>query len=266
MDTPVLIENELQRKPPRETQNRGGTWGALQPFLIFLLPHVWIAVIAPFVLVFIILDAIAAEPFPGQVTEHRTYVSRKGGTTQSISAEFKVGDKVYKANENVNQERYQSIHDGDPITVYALRTAPSFSPRFESNAQGAWGIVAFATFWTVTWCSITFSIVWVVISQPLRSRYLVKNGIAVTGKLNSVREDRSRNRITYKALYTYEAKQTDSKTGRVSFKTFEGKMAIPRAQYPSASESIGKSLTILIDEKNPKRSIIYQFCNHVAIL
>jgi hypothetical protein len=262
MDVFVPAEFELQRRPPRSARNREGKWGDLKPYLIFLVPHIWIAIAAPFVLFSLYYQAFAAEPLAGKVVSHATHHSKNGGGYYHLQGTFDIGEKQYNFDDTVSRAQYETAHDGDPITVYATRLNPS-SPRLKKEAD--LGALLFATVWTFGWCGGCFAIIWVVLSQPLRSKSLVKIGIVTPGTLTGIREQRGKGSMTYYAKYSYSAKQNDKQTGRVSIGQFTGEMKLKNDSVASARSLIGKDVTVLMDEKNPKRSIIYQFCDHVVV-
>lgn len=264
MDTPPAIEKELLRKPPRRVVNRNGKWGDFAPWLIFLLPHVWIAVIAPFAWLAFVANTFGAEPLPAKVT-HRHQGHYKNKDTYTITYELDLNNKITKGHAKVDQSRYEALKDGDTLTVYTTRWLPWFSPRLEQDPVAMLPVLAFITVWCLIWCGAMFGIVFAILDQPLRSKYLAKNGIPILATITDVQVTKGRSSTNYQVLYEYDAKTVDKKSGKKVSTKFNGKMKITSINVYEAEELRGQQVTALIDEKNPKKSILYQFSSHQAV-
>lgn len=264
MDTAPTIEKELLRKPPRKVVNRNGKWGDIAPWLILLLPHVWIAVIAPIAWLGFVVTAFGAEPFPAKVTSLRQ-VRVKNKDTYTIAYEIDINNAITKSNARVDQSRYESLKDGDTITVYTTRWLPWFAPRLEKNPVTMLPVLAFLTAWCLIWCGSMFGIVFAMLDQPLRSKYLTQYGIPVLATIDDVQATKGRSGRNYQIMYEYEAKTTDKKTGKKVTSRFDGRMAVKNFDVYQAEELKGQQVTALINEKNPRKSILYQFCAHKVV-
>lgn len=266
METPPTIERELQRKPPRHIANRAGKWGIVRPWLFLLIPHFWIAVAAPIVFFALVLDTFVVEPIPGKVIAHHEYYSKKSDTTSySITYEFTASGKSNKSSNTVAQSRYESLKDGDSVTVYAMPGFPWFMPRLQQESSTPIGILIFLAIWCLVWCGCMFSIAFVMLDQPLRSRALTKQGIPALATITNVQNNRGRRNDNYKVLYTYEAKIIDKKSNKKVSIHLNGNMRIKNSEYGTAMSLIGKQVTVLVDEKRPQRSILYPFSDYMAI-
>ena len=264
MDTPPTIEHELQRKPPRQIVNRNGKWGDVVPWLFLLIPHFWIAIIAPFAWFTFVINAFCAEPMPAKVTRHHMGHS-KGNTTYRISYEIDSNNTITKGQGTVDKSQYDSLKVGDNLTVYTLRWMPWFSPRLEKDVSSVFAVLAFLTFWCLLWCGITFSVVFAMLDQPLRSKWLVKYGTPLLATIKEVQMTKGRNSNNYKLLYEYEAKTVDKKTGKKVTTKFNGKMSLKNSDASEAESLKEHQVTALIDDKKPQKSIVYRFCAHKAV-
>ncbi|MBS1953281.1 MAG: hypothetical protein JST89_03790 [Cyanobacteria bacterium SZAS-4] len=263
-NTPAVIEKELLKKAPRRIVNRNGKWGDIAPWLILLLPHVWVAVIAPLAWLGIMANAFAAEPFAAKITNlHQGRYKNKD--TYTIAYEFSVDNKVTKAHAKVDKSRFESLKDGDTITIYTARWFPWYAPRLEKDPTSMLPILAFLTVWCLIWCGAMFGIVFAVLDQPLRSKHLAKYGIPTLATVEEIRSMQGRTSKNYQILYKYEAKTVDKKTGKKITAKFNGKMTIKSMDVYEAEELKGQQVTVLIDEKSPKKSILYRFCAHQAL-
>lgn len=264
MDTPAVIEKELHRKPPRRVINRDGKWGSVRPWLLILLPHFWIAVIAPFVWFALLLDTFVALPIPGTVTAHRQQLGKKNNSVYYLlDYEFKTFNKTTKSFNQVDKTRYDSLKDGDQVTVYGLPWLPWFSPRLVKD--GNYGIFVFATVWCSIWCGCMFGILYAMLNQPLRCRYLTRSGTPILATINSIQTVRGQKSNAYKVCYTYQAKTIDKKSGKKISSQLNGTMTIRSADYSQALSLQGHQTTALIDDKNPYKSILYSFSDYRAI-
>ena len=263
MDEVVPIEPELQRAIPRLAQNRDGKWGEIRPWLVFLIPHVWIAVAAPIFFALILSVALFSEPFVGTVTAKSQHLSSKRVMQYSLGYKYNIDGKATSGESNVSSERYETTAVGDAITIYTLKMLPGFMPRLQYDST-VWSVVVFAAVWTLIWCSITFVFVSTVIGQFLRSKWLVKNGAVTTATIDDVRSNRGRNGMRHQVIYSFRAKSTDAKTGKISMQNFEGRMTLRFSDLPLANELKGKKCNVIYDQNKPSRSVIYRFCQHIA--
>lgn len=262
--TPAVIEKELLKKAPRRVVNRNGKWGDIAPWLILLLPHVWIAVIAPVVWLGFVVSAFGAEPFPAKVTNlHQGHSKKKD--TYTIAYELNVDNKITKGHARVEKDRFDSLKDGETITVYTTRWLPWLAPRLEQDPVNMLPVLAFLTVWCLVWCGGMFGIVFAMLDQPLRSKRLAKCGIPLLATVNDIRPMQGRTSRNYQIVYAYEAKTVDKKSGKKVTAKFNGKMTIKNIDVYEAEEIKGQQVTVLIDEKNPKKSIVYRFSNHQAL-
>lgn len=264
MEKSHSIEPELETKRPRRIVNRDGKWGSVRPWLIMLLPHVWVAVIAPFAWFLIFLNAVAVQPMAATVVSHHEHQSKKH-PSYSITCSI-VSDGVTKnGNCNVDKTQYESLKDGDTVTIYALPGVPMFSPRLEKDTGKQLAILGFISVWCLIWCGCCFSLVYAVLNQPLRSRFLTRHGAPITGTLTDLKTNRGRKNFNYSVTYTYQTKYADKKTNRKMSGNFNGEMKIRTSDYQSALLLKGQPVTVLIDEKNPKQSILYRFGDYQAV-
>ncbi len=264
MESFLPAELELQRRAPRNAINRAGKFGDIKPFLIFLVPHVWIAAVAPFVLGYYIYNFCAAEPFEGTILSHSTYHNSKGSPVRYLEGEFKVDGKSYRTQYSVEDSLYESVKDGDKVKVLALRSNPAASSHLDGDNSSIAALL-FGTLWVAVWCTGTFAFLHFVLAQPLRSKKLVKNGTAVQGKLDELKITSGRNGNAYFALYSFPYRRLDPKTGRMEMATIKGKMKVSQANYAAAESNVGKNVTVLVDEKNPGCNIVYRYCDHEAV-
>lgn len=264
MDKTPTIEKELLKKTPRSVVNRDGKWADFRPWLILLLPHVWIAIIAPFAWLGFVANAFGAQPFPAKVTSLSQGHS-KNKSTYTVAYEIDVNNAITKGKARVGQSQYESMRDGDTITVYTTRWMPWFAPRLEKDPVTMLPVLAFLTVWCLLWCGAMFGIVFAMLDQPLRSKRLAKYGIPVLATVDELKSTQGRGSKNYEILYHYEAKAIDKKTGKKVLTKFNGKMAIKNTEVYTAEGLRGQQVTALIDEKNPKKSILYQFCAHQAV-
>lgn len=258
------IEPELERKPPRRVVNRDGKWGSVRPWLIFLVPHVWIAVVAPFAWFVIYLNAVAVQPISATVVSHHERQSRKK-PLYSITCSIVSGGMTREGDCNVDETQYKSLQDGDTITVYALPWLPIFSPRLEKDTEKQLGILAFVSVWCLVWCGCCFSLVYAALVPPLRSRSLTRHGTPITGTLIDLKTSRGRSNAIYTVTYSYQIKCLEKKTNKTITGTFTHEFKIRNSDYQSALLLKGQQVTVLIDEKSPEKSILYAFSDYRAI-
>lgn len=216
MEIPAVIEKELQKRPPRHVANRRGTWGEVAPWLFLLIPHFWVAIAAPILFFALVLDTFAVQPIPGKVTGHQVTYTKKSGTKYHVSYEFTDAGKLSKASSPVKLTRYESLKDGDAVTVYTLPGLPWFMPRLEQESSTPIGILIFLAIWCLIWCGCTFSVVFLMLDQPLRSKRLTKHGTPSLATITEVKNNRGRRNDNYKVFYTYEARTVDKKRTRRS--------------------------------------------------
>jgi hypothetical protein len=259
MDT-YAIEPELQRATPRTVRCRRGNWGAITPFWILLLPHMWIAIVAPFCLLFFYSVVFLPARFEGSVVKHSTYTSRKSGEHYQLKIDYSSGGNTHSFSASVPFATYQDTPDGKTVTVLDSGLLPGIGPHLRTDGAVYAG-VAFATVWVTVWSGIMFAVAYGMWEPPLRSKSLCANGKAVEGKIVSTSQRATRRSTVYDVVYSYTA--IDRRTGRMTPTQFEKKEMLPKGW--AGRIQAGDTVTVLYDEKNPKRSIIYLSGDYAAV-
>lgn len=252
------IERELQRPIPREVKCRDGKWGAIRPFMVLLLPHTWIAVLAPFVLLILYVQAFFPDKVTATVIEQTRHLS-KTRLSYSIKFKYKVDGKEYSGTQAVSEDIWNSLPEGQTVTVNTNRLAPAFEPSIEGTRSDLF-VIPFATLWATMWCGIMYAIVWNAIEPPLRSRSLCINGKAVKGELVKI-EVRTGRSTSHIAHYTYAA--IDRSTGRTSPVSFKRKFRC-KSKFVGLLQE-GQPVTVLYDPAKPGKSIVYQLGEYAAL-
>ncbi|HEY9759676.1 MAG TPA: DUF3592 domain-containing protein [Oculatellaceae cyanobacterium] len=264
MDNSQNYELALQRQPPRNVEHRQGTWGKVKPFFWFLLPHTWIAVAAPVFLCFYLTSLVVAEPFPGTVTSLQVRQGKKS-TYNNVQATYTVDDTTYNMSADVDSARFNALHEGEPISIYAVRSFPKFMPRLDKCGDNELKMSIFLTIWVAFWDSIVGGMLYVAIMKPLKRKSLVQCGTAVQGTITRVWQRRGRNNTYHHVDYTFPFRKTDKKSGRTVIEDVRGSMYILSSEKAAASELEGKPVTILVDQQHPTNNVVYQFSDWKAV-
>jgi hypothetical protein len=253
------IEPELQRATPREVHCRDGWWGTIRPLWIFLLPHTWIAVAAPFFLLTFYVEALFPDKLPGTVTGQSSYYS-KSVLHHQVKYRFMVDDTPHTGTHNISDNEQEAYPVGREVTVKVLKFLPDFNPQLEGS-NGDWVVLPFATLWVTIWCGVMFPVMWMTIMPPLKSKHLCRIGKAVSGTVSNVETIYgSRGSATHCAHYSYSA--PDRSTGRMSEVTFNKKYRFPRRMLGKVHQ--GQTVTILYDPDKPTNSIPYVLGDYAA--
>lgn len=259
-----IIEQELRQTVPRQIKTRAGLWGDIKPFLWILVPHTWIAVAAPFVLVWFFMSYFYPEvTTEGTVTRHYTSVNSKGAKVQHVVYRYAAKGNNYTNDESVSAGLYNKVDNGSSI-VPVLATRNPLDGSYVAHIPNGESIMfpfVFFTVWCVVWCTFTGFFVWGCCAPYLRSSHLVRFGTPAVGSITDKRMKKvGRDRPIPMIEYTYEAKTDEG--GMRHVERCRNEMRVPKDQYEKIQA--GDVVTVLYDEKKPKRSVVYKYADHEA--
>ena len=261
-----IIERELRQTLPRRVRNKGGLWGALKPFWWVLLPHTWIAVVAPLVFVWMLLAEYLPEVrTQATVTRHYTSASSKGKQSKHVVYKYTIKGHDYDNEESVPDDVYADVESGNQAVAIAASRNPlngSYVAHIPNHAMEAF-MISFGTVWCTIWCACIGAFAWGSCGSFLRSSRLVSKGVAVGGKITEATMTKGSKGAQIPTInFTYEARVRDGGLPRREACT--GKMRTNKKQFEEIH--IGDVVTVLYDERRPHCSIVYKYSDHEAFL
>ncbi|HEY9793289.1 MAG TPA: DUF3592 domain-containing protein [Candidatus Obscuribacterales bacterium] len=253
------IEPELQRPTPRDVHCRDGFWGTVRPFWILLLPHTWIAIVAPFVLLVLYAQALLADKVPGTVIDQSSYHA-KGALHYRVKYRFLVDNREHINTQNISESKQEAYPIGGSVNVRVFKYLPDFNPQLDGITTDQF-VLPFATLWVSVWCGVMFPLMWMSIMPAFKSRHLCRIGKAVGGQLLNIETVRgSKGGTTYYAHYSYPAR--DRSSGRTLDVVLNKKFRFPGRALDRLHA--GQTITILYDPDKPSNSIPYVLGDYAA--
>jgi hypothetical protein len=248
----------LLRRPDVGSGQAVGRW----IIRLFILPHciVGIGLICVTLLLPVIL--IFGDDVPGVVTSLNTSRGKRGALNYHVHYSYAVGGANYSDSDSVKSDEYNSTRVGQPCTVRVLASLPWALPQRQSS-KNPWLMLPLFLVAALFWNAILCVFLWVAWIGPWQIRRLLKYGVPVAGQVKSKTQTRgSKGSMIYQIEYVYQP-TVDDQPGDASNQLLNKKMTISAKDFISAQQE--QVVTVLFDPKKPKRSIVYDFADYVAV-
>jgi hypothetical protein len=245
----------LVRPRPKRGWVRGGLF-------LLLIPHIWIGLLLPGLLVAWLARALHFSLFsdvvPGRVT--RLEVRRsKTGPNYHVAYTYPLQGMDNTDEDSIDEAAFHRLAQGDEVQVRVLAGSSASPQLLEPGARGPWGDLGSMLFVTVFWDGLMMFLVWPAVIRPLRQRSLVRFGLVATGEVT----DKSLfgNRPpTYRIRYLFDTPAGPDGPGDASL---PGKMFVEKSDYDEVR--IGDTVTVLYDPRKLRRSLLYRFAAYEAL-
>lgn len=181
------------------------------------------------------------QPVEGEVVEHKT---DHGGEDISykLKVRYSVGNHTYTRRLSVSSKNYRAISDGERVKLLYLPSLPKQVKFKDFNKNASIAYWVFSLFWN----SFVIIIIFGMGREPKRRYGLVKNGVAVEGTIVDKMIMSRESTDEYELHYRYN----------VGGSPIWDKVTVSEANFEETS--IGQSITVLYDGKDPKENLVYE--------
>ncbi|HKB04749.1 MAG TPA: DUF3592 domain-containing protein [Gemmataceae bacterium] len=259
------FEPELDQPTPRLVAAREGCaygcglWGVR----LFCLPHTligpWLLYQAVRAVVLYLGVLHAGIDIEGTIT-HKDERTGKKGPYYWADYVFTVNGVEYAAQTPLEAHEYAALQKGQAIPVRVWVAAPQDGHWPGVSGSDPLGTVRGLCFAALFWNGMISFIVWKFYLVPWRRRRLVRYGIPTTGAVREVKVSQEKQGPAYRISYTYTPGPSDLFTGQQSGSV--------RVSHPHSAADVkaGDVLTVLYDPRRPRRSLLYRFADHKAVI
>jgi hypothetical protein len=234
------VPQELRNAPPRRSRRRFNAWFHLSLLgVVFLIAWGFLSPIA------ISLFALFGRP---AVHAHVIRTFRGGRGDYRVEYGYDLGDGERIDNDGVPYEMYTSLEYGSPILIHSLQLGSSSYTQvdlpFGTLLSLDGGSLGLGSIFTV----FLAGSYWVKIYIPRR---LVRNGTAAPGVLVSKGDKISGRR---RLIFEYQS---------ANGTTWRRKGTVDESDFKRVENN--PYVTILFDVRNPGHSLVYEFCDFIAV-
>jgi Protein of unknown function (DUF3592) len=260
------FEPELDQPTPRRVAAREGCgYGCGLWFVrLFALPH---TLAGPFLLyqagraVVLYLGVLfAGTEVEGTITKTAEHTGKKR-TYYTADYMFTLGGVEHTAHTSLDEEDFATLHKGQAIRVRVWEAAPDDAqwPDVVGShpLRGVGGACLAALFWN----AFVGVIVYFFYVRPWRRRQLVRYGEPTPGVVRSVAVVHENKQLAYKIRYEYAVPAGQRSAGG----RLPGSVKASK-DSGAANVRVGDVLTVLYDPWRPRRSLLYRFADHKAVL
>ncbi len=228
---------------------------------IFIFPHCVIGAVLILAALYIPVLLTFGEDVPGAITKLDSSSSRKG-KSHHVYYLYTVDGINYTGNDTVGADEYATTKVGQPCIVRVIPALPKIQPQ-RITSRSPWMEAAKFFLMALVWNGLLSLFVWLAWIAPWRIRRLLKWGVPVAGQIALKRQIKgSKGGMAYQVDYVFMPSaddQPDESANRLT----TGKMTISVKDYNAAEQ--GQVVTVLYDQRKPKRSIVYDFAEYQAV-
>lgn len=243
--TEHTIEPELHVPTPRPVRRRA-SHGSLITFVhFFILPHTLVGLGGIVALLGTLGLATIGKTVDGTVISTSEHKSSKGGRSYPTRLTFTLDGHTEETQQSLQQQ--PTIGATLPLRVLEVAGTVLYVSNTEGLLFQALFLLVFFSFWN----GIIGFTHWNLTFLPLRQKGLVREGVPVIGRVTERKEVRGkRGRISYRLSYDYF----------IEGLTLRGRMNVRETEALSE----GTTVTVLVSERHPNRSVIYRCAPYEA--
>ena len=242
-------------RPPRVA--RGGVGCGLWFLRLFIMPHMCVGVALFAFWILTVIATVFGTETSAVVTKTHVTKGSKGGTNYSIDYRYSVDGQSYTNSSSVEHHIYATVDDPQKIEegLASLRIRHIGLGSWHSSLvqeKYSWKKIGFLLFAMLFWNGIMSVFVYIAWVAPLRTRWLVRHGIATPGTIVGRRKVYGK-RIQYYVTFKFQEP--------VSGQEFQREMQVPGEKYYDIAKE-GRAVTVLYKPGKRKRSLVYELCGY----